>query len=82
MEKKNFLFQYHQLDLNKLYRKFTFLQLVILQKTDATTEKSKKYIYKKQYWIDKVSDQEGSGLPWPVMPWKKKNIILLLDNGK
>lgn len=31
---KNFLFQYLQLDL-----KFTFLQLVMLQKTDATMEK-------------------------------------------
>ena len=39
------------------------MQLVTLQKTDATTEKVKKYIYKKQYWIDKVSDQEGSGPP-------------------
>ena len=33
-------------------------------------EKSKKYIYKKQNWIDKIgiSDQEGSGPPWAVMP--------------
>ena len=33
------LFQYIEPDLSTLYRKFTFLQLVILQKTDATMEK-------------------------------------------
>ena len=79
---KHFLFQCHQLDLNKLYRKFTFFQVVILQKTDATMEKSKKYIYKKQYWIDKIGGP-GSRRLRPAMGC---NAIgrrpLLLDNGK
>ena len=42
---KTFLFQYHQIDLNKLYRKFTFLQLVILQKLTGQWKKVKKYIF-------------------------------------
>ena len=40
--RKYFLFQYLQHDLNKLHREFTFWQLVVLQKTVVTMEKSKK----------------------------------------
>ena len=35
-------------------------------------KKSKKYIYKKQYRIDKVSDQEGSSPPWAEMPLEEE----------
>ena len=50
----------------------------IKKKPDVTMEKSKKnHIYKKQYWIDKVLDQESSGPPWAVMPLEEEehNIV-------
>ena len=79
---KTFYFNTINLILTSYIENLFSCNLLYYKKTDATTEKSKKYIYKKQYWIDKVSDQQGSGPPWAVMPWKKKNIILLLDSGK
>ena len=47
------------------------------KKLTRQQKKVKKYIYKKQHWNDKVSDQEGSGPPWAVMPFEEEehNIV-------
>ena len=73
---KTFYFNTIYLILTSYIENLLSCNWLYYKKLTLQWKKSKTYIYKKQYWIDKVSVQEGFGPPWAVMPLEEEDNIV------